>query len=91
MSEQAFRAFQIEVPRIFFGFEAPEEYGIAGGAALLASDLMARSTDTYSSRKSSVGSSRLTRREPAMVAGTVVTNTRATAVRASRRGKLWVG
>ena len=36
--------FQVHVARIFFGLKASEGYVVAGGAALLASDLVSRTT-----------------------------------------------
>ena len=45
--------FQVEVARIFFGLKASGGYLVAGGAALLASDLIARPTedlDLFASR-----------------------------------------
>lgn len=38
-------AFQVELARIFFSLDAAEDYLVAGGAALLASDLIDRSTE----------------------------------------------
>ena len=37
--------FQVEVARIFFGLKATDGYLVTGGAALLASDLIARPTE----------------------------------------------
>lgn len=46
MAEHAqLTGFQIEVAHLFFGLEASEGYLVAGGAALLAADLIARPTE----------------------------------------------
>lgn len=37
--------FQVQVARIFFGLKASDGYVVAGGAGLLASDLIARPTE----------------------------------------------
>lgn len=38
---------QVEVARVFFGLKASEGFLVAGGAALLASDLIARPTEDF--------------------------------------------
>lgn len=38
-------AFQVDLARVFFALDAAEDYLVAGGAALLASDLIARPTE----------------------------------------------
>jgi hypothetical protein len=43
-------AFQVELAGIFFTLEAADGYLVAGGAALLASDLIARPTDDVALR-----------------------------------------
>lgn len=53
MESDHLTTFQVEVARIFFGLKASGGYLVAGGAALLASDLIARPTedlDLFASR-----------------------------------------
>lgn len=45
MEQSHLTGFQIRVARIFFGLRASHKYAVAGGAGLLASDLINRPTE----------------------------------------------